>query len=348
MLFKHSFLVPLLALACMPALAQPVHTGHISYPVADTTRAITFYHEVTVQPGAGKTMSRYLVLGFSHGSMLFTQNGTQKTVEVHMQDSAVSMEWIATGVNVARNKTGLGVIWKYEWKPGITYQTMVTALPDSASSATIYSMYLFLPEKQQWKILASARITPDGDYLRGLYAEHRNMHGSVTMKSDSIRTANAWLQRRNNTWYAFGQRPVTDLARNADSLQQAMKDRAEIFAAVRNKKLDTTGSKEGVYYHILKQGEGKEVLVTDTVTVFYKGYLLSNGTIFDETKEKPISFPLKRLIRGWQLAIPMCHVGGTVRIVIPSGLAYGIRARSKDIPPNSVLVFDVQVVDAKR
>lgn len=346
MLLKPPFLVLLLALVSIPALAQPVHTGHISYPIADTTRAITFYHEVTVQPGAGKTPGRYLVLGFSHGSMLFTQNGIQKTVEIHMRDSA-SMEWIATGVGVARNKEGLGITWKYDWKPGITYQAMVTALPDSATATTIYSMYLFLPEKQQWKILASARITPDGDYLRGLYAEHRNMHGSAAVKSDSIRTGNAWLQRRNNTWHAFSQRPVTDLARNADSLQQAAKDRAEIFAAVRNKKLDTTGSKEGVYYHILKQGEGKEVLVTDTVTVFYKGYLLSNGAIFDQTKEKPISFPLKRLIRGWQLAIPMCRVGGTVRIVIPSGLAYGIRARSKDIPPNSVLVFDVEVVDAR-
>ena len=346
MLLKPPFLVLLLALVSIPALAQPVHTGHISYPIADTTRAITFYHDVTVQPGAGKTPGRYLVLGFSHGSMLFTQNGIQKTVEIHMRDSA-SMEWIATGVGVARNKEGLGITWKYDWKPGITYQAMVTALPDSATATTIYSMYLFLPEKQQWKILASDRITPDGDYLRGLYAEHRNMHGSAAVKSDSIRTGNAWLQRRNNTWYAFSQRPVTDLARNADSLQQAAKDRAEIFAAVRNKKLDTTGSKEGVYYHILKQGEGKEVLVTDTVTVFYKGYLLSNGAIFDQTKEKPISFPLKRLIRGWQLAIPMCRVGGTVRIVIPSGLAYGIRARSKDIPPNSVLVFDVEVVDAR-
>jgi FKBP-type peptidyl-prolyl cis-trans isomerase len=44
----------------------------------------------------------------------------------------------------------------------------------------------------------------------------------------------------------------------------------------------------------------------------------------------------------------MCKVGGTVRIVIPSAMAYTIRSRSKLIPPNSVLVFDIEVVDVKR
>jgi FKBP-type peptidyl-prolyl cis-trans isomerase len=90
------------------------------------------------------------------------------------------------------------------------------------------------------------------------------------------------------------------------------------------------------------------VSLTDTVTVFYKGTLLGDGSIFDQTKEKPAVFPLQRLIRGWQLAVPMSRVGGTVRIIIPSGQAYGIRARSNAIPPNSVLVFDVEVVGTKK
>ena len=84
--------------------------------------------------------------------------------------------------------------------------------------------------------------------------------------------------------------------------------------------------------------------MTDTVTVHYKGSLLTDGSIFDQTKDNPATFPLRRLIRGWQLALPKCRVGGKVRVIIPSAQAYGIRTRSKDIPPNKVLVFDIEVL----
>lgn len=138
--------------------------------------------------------------------------------------------------------------------------------------------------------------------------------------------------------------PLIDYTKDADTLAQAKKDLAEIAEAVKAGKIDTTGSIESVYYHILSQGTGEYVSVTDTVTVHYKGSLLSDGSIFDQTRDKPATFPLRRLIRGWQLALPKCKVGGKVRVIIPSAQAYGIRTRSKDIPPNSILVFDIEVV----
>ena len=145
-----------------------------------------------------------------------------------------------------------------------------------------------------------------------------------------------------------GKPPVTDLTKDADSAAQARKDVQLIAAAVASKKMDTTGSIEQVYYHLLKTGEGPYVDVTDTLTVHYKGSLLSDGSIFDQTTTQPATFPLQRLIRGWQLALPKCRVGGTIRIIIPSALAYSIRTRSKAIPPNSVLVFDIEVLSAKK
>nr|WP_294994853.1 DUF3472 domain-containing protein [uncultured Sediminibacterium sp.] len=138
--------------------------------------------------------------------------------------------------------------------------------------------------------------------------------------------------------------PLIDYTKDADTLAQAKKNLAEIAEAVKAGKIDTTGSIESVYYHILSQGTGEYVSVTDTVTVHYKGSLLSDGSIFDQTRDKPATFPLRRLIRGWQLALPKCKVGGKVRVIIPSAQAYGIRTRSKDIPPNSILVFDIEVV----
>lgn len=150
--------------------------------------------------------------------------------------------------------------------------------------------------------------------------------------------------KRNNTSKA----PIIDYTKDADSLAQAKKDVQEIALAVNSGKIDTTGSIESVYYHILQQGTGDFVAVSDTVTVHYKGSLLTDGSIFDQTRENPATFPLRRLIRGWQLALPKCRVGGKVRVIIPSAQAYGIRTRSKDIPPNKVLVFDIEVVSTKR
>ncbi|MEA3425686.1 MAG: FKBP-type peptidyl-prolyl cis-trans isomerase, partial [Bacteroidota bacterium] len=129
---------------------------------------------------------------------------------------------------------------------------------------------------------------------------------------------------------------------------QSIKDRTMILEAAQKKEVDTTGSNEGVYYHLLREGTGAAVSVDDTVTVFYKGSLLKDGSIFDQTKDKPATFPLKRLIKGWQVGLPMCKVGGKIRLLIPSGLAYTIRSRSKAIPPNSVLVFDIEVLASKR
>ncbi len=143
-------------------------------------------------------------------------------------------------------------------------------------------------------------------------------------------------------------RPVIDWTKNIDSLTQAQKDRQMIKQAVAARQIDTTGSVDGVYYYIVREGTGEKFTANDTVTIHYKGWLLKDGTVFDQTRDKPAIFPLKRLIRGWQIGVPVVRVGGKVRLYIPSALAYMIRSRSKDIPPNSVLVFDIEVLAAAK
>ncbi|TAH06835.1 MAG: DUF3472 domain-containing protein, partial [Sphingobacteriia bacterium] len=283
----------------------------------------------------------------------------------------------------------------YNWKAGEKYQLMVTALPDSASSSTIYTGYFFMPELQKWKLIASFKAPHDGETLRKLYAFNENFVGVNGQLERKALFGNQWIQQENGRWMEltkanfsydatgrardridygggvengqfylrnggfkesnvqFGdlferaatkQRPVIDWFKNADSLPQALKDNELIQEYIKKTNWKPTGSKEGVYYEILKEGTGANVKVTDTVTVHYKGSLLADGTLFDQTKEKPATFPLNRLIKGWQIGVPMCKVGGTIRIVIPSGIAYTIRSRSKLIPPNSVLVFDIEVI----
>jgi FKBP-type peptidyl-prolyl cis-trans isomerase FkpA len=134
---------------------------------------------------------------------------------------------------------------------------------------------------------------------------------------------------------------------NVDSTAQAAADDATIQQLIKENKTDAVKPHESIYYTILKEGTGKQVKVTDTVTVFYKGSLLSDGSIFDQTKEKSATFPLNRLIKGWQIGVPLLKVGGKIKIIIPSGIAYGIRTRAAKIPPNSILVFEVEVLDVK-
>lgn len=143
-----------------------------------------------------------------------------------------------------------------------------------------------------------------------------------------------------------GEKPVVDLYKNADSLVQANKEIEIIHSAIQAGKFDTTGSNNGVYYKILQEGKGELVNINDTVVLYYKGQLL-NDSIFDETKDKPAVFPLKRLIRGWQTGLPFCREGGKIRLIIPSAYAYGIRNLGI-IPPNSILVFDIEVLETRR
>ena len=143
------------------------------------------------------------------------------------------------------------------------------------------------------------------------------------------------------------EKPVIDLYKNVDSAAQTEKDKKQIFDSVAAGKLDTTGNINGVYYKILKEGSGGLVNVNDTLTVNYKGSLI-NGEIFDQSKDKPATFPLNRLIKGWQIGLTKCKKGGAIRLIIPSALAYSIRARADKIPPNSTLVFDIEVLDIKK
>lgn len=84
--------------------------------------------------------------------------------------------------------------------------------------------------------------------------------------------------------------------------------------------------------------------VADRITVHYEGRLL-DGTVFDSSyaRGEPATFPLGRLVKGWQVAIPNMGVGETIEIAIPADLAYGPVGRGP-IPGNATLVFKVELI----
>lgn len=100
----------------------------------------------------------------------------------------------------------------------------------------------------------------------------------------------------------------------------------------------------GLYYHIIDEGAGGHPDISSTVEVKYKGYL-TNNQVFDQTTgNETINFRLSGLIKGWQICIPLLQKGGNGIFYLPSALGYGSRGTSS-IPANSVLIFEIELVD---
>ena len=101
----------------------------------------------------------------------------------------------------------------------------------------------------------------------------------------------------------------------------------------------------GLQYQIITAGTGQKPTATDKVTVNYTGKLL-NGTVFDSSVERkqPASFPVSGVIPGWTEALQLMPVGSKWNLYIPSNLAYGERGAGGTIPPNSTLVFEVELL----
>ncbi len=96
-------------------------------------------------------------------------------------------------------------------------------------------------------------------------------------------------------------------------------------------------------------GTGKVADATATITVHYTGALAKNGIVFQSTHDdgKAASFTLDEVIEGWKLGIPGMKVGGSRRIIIPARLAYGSQSPAKNIPSDSDLVFDIDLISVR-
>jgi FKBP-type peptidyl-prolyl cis-trans isomerase len=101
----------------------------------------------------------------------------------------------------------------------------------------------------------------------------------------------------------------------------------------------------GLQIETLVEGQGPSPQASDEVTVHYTGTLI-DGTQFDSSRERgePASFPLNGVIAGWTEGLQLMKVGGRALLTIPPDLGYGAQGAGGVIPPNSVLIFDVELL----
>jgi FKBP-type peptidyl-prolyl cis-trans isomerase FkpA len=126
---------------------------------------------------------------------------------------------------------------------------------------------------------------------------------------------------------------------------QLAKDEEIIKAFIETNNIDAVRHETGLYYQIITPGSGSFVYSSNTtVGVTYRGKLL-DGTVFDESTTK-VNFTLGNLILGWQIGIPLIQRGGKIRLLVPSGYAYGTTGSSR-IPANAILDFEIDLIDVQ-
>ena len=110
----------------------------------------------------------------------------------------------------------------------------------------------------------------------------------------------------------------------------------------------TTAS--GLQYKVIKAGEkgGQHPKANSKVTVNYEGRHL-NGEVFDSSykRNKPITFPLNRVIKGWTEGLQLMTPGAKYQLFIPPELGYGQRGAGRAIGPQETLIFDVELLEIK-
>jgi len=161
--------------------------------------------------------------------------------------------------------------------------------------------------------------------------------GAVKMTDDEMKT----------TMQAFIQGMQTKMQAKEKAAGADNKAKGEAYLAENIKKDGWKTTPSGLQYKVITTGTGEKPKTTDTVVTEYRGTTI-DGTEFDNsTKHEPAELEVNRVIPGWTEALQMMPVGSKWQLAIPSSLAYGEEAPPQ-IGPNSVLLFDIEVVAIKK
>lgn len=144
----------------------------------------------------------------------------------------------------------------------------------------------------------------------------------------------------------FNMRLLAQRKAAMEKVKDKNKKEGDEFLAENKKKEGVVTLPDGLQYKILVSGTGPSPKATDKVKVNYKGTLI-DGKVFDSSYERnqPAEFPLNQVIKGWTEALQLMHVGDKWELYVPSELGYGENGAGNMIGPNSVLIFEVELLE---
>ena len=140
---------------------------------------------------------------------------------------------------------------------------------------------------------------------------------------------------------------VADLKRKRRQQVSDYTEKNRQFLVENGKKPGITTTDSGLQYRALETGGGKHPKLDDKVLVLYRGKLI-DGTPFDSSRDKPATFQVNKVIKGWTEALQLMQRGDHWQLFIPSELAYGVKGAGTTIPPNSTLIFDVELISIQQ
>ena len=150
---------------------------------------------------------------------------------------------------------------------------------------------------------------------------------------------------------------IVDLRKKAEEAQMRKSQEMIVNNAKEAKEfLEENAKKEGVrvtgsglQYTVLKEGDGASPGLEDSVTVHYRG-MFTDGKEFDSsyTRNEPQTFQVEGVIKGWTEGLQMMMTGSKWKFFVPPDLAYGRRGMGAAIPPNKVLVFEVELLSIEK
>jgi FKBP-type peptidyl-prolyl cis-trans isomerase len=182
-----------------------------------------------------------------------------------------------------------------------------------------------------------------------------------SLKQSGIDKINYALYNKGMADNIGGKAPLMTMEQANQTIQQklqafmakksaALKAEGEAFLAKNKLKKGVTTTASGLQYEVIEAGKsGERPNASDTVVAHYAGTLL-NGKEFDNSfkRGQPATFSLDRVIQGWKEVLQLMTKGDKWKVYIPADLAYGMNPPSADIPPNAMLIFEINLLDIKR
>ncbi len=262
-----------------------------------------------------------------HSVFGYVVKGQNVVNAIRKGDSIIKVTIIRKGKKAKKFATGEAAFQKLSGNA--TPQAGDTAKPGSVKQTASYGIGMSIGSNMRRQGLTTETID-----IESLY---QGLQDALAGKRPRISQAELGAAMQQ-----FQRRMTARMSAGADVNQKA----SDRFLAANAKKTGIITTASGLQYKVLKTGTGASPTRASRVKVHYTGTLIS-GKVFDSsvTRGTPATFTVGQVIKGWQEALTLMKPGGKLKVFIPPALGYGKRGSPPVIPPNSALIFEIELLD---